>query len=304
MCIVALEIFYAKQSNKNMKKTINCNAKINLSLDVTGRRTDGYHLVEMVMQTLDLCDELTMERLDGEKGVIQLETDLEGLETDQSNLVCRAVKALMDRHDIKDGVRMHLAKRIPMAAGLAGGSADCAGALKLGNELFGLGLSDESLREIGVTLGADVPYCIMGGTALAQGIGEVLTPLAPMPDCGVLLAKPSVSIATGPVYQAIDSMSFYPHPDTKGMITALEHGDIEGICRSMMNVLEFVTGDNHPVIGQLEKQMMEHGAIGSMMSGSGPTVFGIFEDIAKAKKAGEAIRESGFEGFVSAHKPV
>ena len=287
-----------------MKKTINCHAKINLSLDVTGRREDGYHLVEMVMQSLDLCDELSMEILHGEKGTILLETDLEGLETDERNLACRAVKALMDRFDINDGVKMHLTKKIPMAAGLAGGSSDCAGALKRAHELFGLGLDNKQLMEVGVSLGADVPYCVMGGTALAQGIGEVLTPLSAMPNCGILLAKPDISIATGPVYKAIDSMPSYPHPDTKGIIAAIDRGDLEGICGCMMNVLELVTGENHPMIGRLENQMMEQGAIGAMMSGSGPTVFGIFENLEKAEIAGDAIRKSGFTGFVSAHKPV
>ncbi len=287
-----------------MKKTIKCNAKINLSLDVTGRRDDGYHLVEMIMQSLDLCDELTMEILPGKQGVISLETDLEGLETDGRNLACRAIRALSDRFDVKDGVRMHLSKRIPMAAGLAGGSADCAGALKLANEMLSCGLSEEQLRQIGVALGADVPYCIMGGTALAQGIGEVLSPLPAMPECGILLAKPDISISTGPVYQAIDSMASYPHPDTKGMIDALQSGDIEKICGCMKNVLEMVTGEKYPVIGSLEQQMIGQGALGAMMSGSGPTVFGIFEDLASAKKAGEAISENGFTGFVSAHSPI
>ncbi|MCR5282914.1 MAG: 4-(cytidine 5'-diphospho)-2-C-methyl-D-erythritol kinase [Lachnospiraceae bacterium] len=271
-------------------------AKINLSLDVTGIREDGYHLVQMVMQSLSLHDELTMEKIPEDR--IILTTNVEGLPCDERNLVYKAVSLIRETYGIRDGVRMHLQKTIPMEAGLAGGSSDCAAALKGASALFGLELSLKRLMELGVTLGADVPYCLLGGSALAEGIGEVLTPLRDMPDCTILLAKPAASVSTGGVYKALDALSGYAHPDTAGILAALEQGDLQGIAERLCNVLELVTIPRHPEIERIKEQMIKAGAMGSLMSGSGSTVFGIFADEKKAAAAGEQLRAGGFSGQI------
>ena len=282
--------------------TKQAHAKINLSLDVVGLREDGYHLVQMVMQSLSLCDSLVISPREDEK--ITLSVDLPGLECDERNLVWRAAELIRKTYGITQGVDLKLSKKIPMAAGLAGGSSDCASALRGVSELFGLSVSDEELRGLGVKLGADVPYCLMGKTALAEGIGEVLSPLPPMPECGILLAKPVTSVGTAGVYKELDALSGYPHPDTQGLIGALKAGDLEGIAARLCNVLENVTAVKYPEIGQLKEQMIEEGALGSLMSGSGPTVFGIYETLQKAEAAGDAIKKRGFTGQVFATVPV
>ncbi|MBO4338163.1 MAG: 4-(cytidine 5'-diphospho)-2-C-methyl-D-erythritol kinase [Lachnospiraceae bacterium] len=280
-------------------------AKLNLTLDVTGLRDDGYHLVKMVMQSVSLCDELTIEKVDdpAQTGII-LTCDREGLETDERNLVWKAANLITETCSVKSGVRIDLKKNIPMAAGLAGGSSDAAAMLRGMNELFDLGLSESKLMELGVKIGADVPYCVMGKTALAEGIGEILSPLAPMPDCGILLAKPAMDVATGGVYKALDALSGYEHPDTDGMIDALKAKDISSVSRLLCNVLENVTAANNPVIGSLKEQMLTLGALGSLMSGSGPTVFGIFENLEKAEAAYDLMKGSGFDGDIFAVKPL
>ena len=286
-------------------------AKINLTWDVTGLRHDGYHLVRMVMQSVTLKDIITIEKdngiepgRDSGKSGIVLTCNDSNLETDESNLICKAALRMKERFSITDGVRIHLEKNIPLAAGLAGGSSDAAATLRGMSELFDLKVSQKELMDIGVTIGADVPYCVMGKTALAEGIGEILTVLPEMPDCGILLAKPKESVSTGGVYKALDALNGYEHPDTEGMIRSLEEKDIEKTGRLLCNVLENVTAVRNPSIGMLKNQMLQTGAFGALMSGSGPTVFGIYESCQKAKNAGDMIKDLGFDGDVFAVSPM
>jgi len=274
-------------------------AKINLCLDVTGRLENGYHLVRMIMQSVDLFDELRFEKTEGE---IVITSSREDLSVGEDNLIYKAAALMKEKFGIQGGVKVSLKKNIPMAAGMAGGSSDAACTLKAMNELYDLGLSEEALREIGVKIGADVPYCIMGGTALSEGIGEILTKLPPMPDCVLLLAKPEVGVSTKYVYEQLDSHEIPSHPDVDGMLGALEKGDLAGITARLSNVLETVTVEKHEVVGQIKRVMLEGGAMGSLMSGSGPTVFGIFENAEKARQAGENVRELGLakDVFVTA----
>lgn len=263
--------------------------KINLGLDVLGRRENGYHDVRMVMQTVYLYDEiiLTKTKTPG----IRLESNLYFLPSDENNLACKAAKILMDEFGIEEGVHIMLNKRIPVAAGMAGGSADCAAVLYGMNRMFRLGLTEEGLKERGVKLGADVPYCIMRGTVLAEGIGEILTPLPQCPKGYVLLAKPPVSVSTKTVYEDLDALTDYPHPDIDGIIRGLEMQDLAKVAASMGNVLEEVTIPRFPVIKKIKQMMMEEGALGAMMSGSGPTVFGLYKSREAARSCAEKIRE-------------
>ncbi|MEG2774729.1 MAG: 4-(cytidine 5'-diphospho)-2-C-methyl-D-erythritol kinase, partial [Acetivibrio sp.] len=258
-------------------------AKINLGLDVLRKREDNYHEVRMIMQTIDLYDKLSMKILNTNE--IKLTTNLSFLPTNENNLVYKGVKLLKEEFHIEKGVQIHLEKHIPVSAGMAGGSSDCAAALKGMNTLFKLGLSTEELRSRGVKLGADVPYCILGGTALSQGIGEILTPVSPMPKCHFLIVKPNLHVSTKFVYEHLDLPNLKEHPDIDGIIAAIEDKNIFGIASRLKNVLESVTIKEHPEIGELKDLMMEHGALGSLMSGSGPTVFGIFNNLPLLEKA-------------------
>lgn len=265
--------------------------KINLGLDVLGKRPDGYHDVRMVMQTIYLYDQITITKRK-EPG-IGLSTNLFYLPVNENNLAYRAAKLLMDEFEIQSGVDIFLEKHIPVAAGMAGGSSNAAAVLYGINRMFDLGLSMEELMKRGVSLGADVPYCIMRGTVLAEGIGEILTPLPPMPRCQIVVAKPPVSVSTKMVYEKIDSRRIVEHPDIDGIIEGLKEGDVTKIASRMGNVLEQVTVEEYPVIDKIKKLMDEGGAKGAMMSGSGPTVFGIFTEKSLAKKAALKIREAG-----------
>lgn len=265
--------------------------KINLGLDVLGKRPDGYHDVRMVMQTIYLYDQITITKRK-EPG-IGLSTNLFYLPVNENNLAYRAAKLLMDEFEIRSGVDIFLEKHIPVAAGMAGGSSNAAAVLYGINRMFDLGLSMEELMKRGVSLGADVPYCIMRGTVLAEGIGEILTPLPPMPRCQIVVAKPPVSVSTKMVYEKIDSRRIVEHPDIDGIIEGLKEGDVTKIASRMGNVLEQVTVEEYPVIDKIKKLMDEGGAKGAMMSGSGPTVFGIFTEKSLAKKAALKIREAG-----------
>lgn len=266
-------------------------AKINLGLDVVRRREDGYHEVRMVMQTIHLYDRLEMEKT-ATQG-IELSTNLSYLPVNENNLVYRAGKLLMDEFGITEGIKVYLNKRIPVAAGMAGGSTDAAAMLYGMNELFELGLSREQLMERGVRIGADVPYCLMRGTALAEGIGEILAPLAPMVKCPVLIAKPAISVSTSFVYQNLKLDADTKHPDIDRLIRDIRKQDLGAIAGDMGNVLESVTIPNYPVIAQIKEQMMDSGAINAMMSGSGPTVFGLFEEEETAQAAYQKMKESG-----------
>lgn len=265
-------------------------AKINLGLDVLRRREDGYHEVKMIMQTIGLHDDLEIRKT--KTPGIQVKTNLYYLPTNENNLVYKAAKLLMDEFQIQDGVSIQLKKRIPVAAGMAGGSSDGAAVLWGINQMYGLGLSMQELMERGVRLGADVPYCIQRGTALAEGIGEKLSVLPPMPKCTILIAKPGISVSTKFVYENLHANDLKPeqHPDVDSMIEAMRQKDLGLLCSRMGNVLETVTIPAYPVINEIKRTMMDNGAIGSMMSGSGPTVFGIFDSPVAAKQAVKAVR--------------
>lgn len=263
--------------------------KINLGLDVLGKRENGYHDVRMIMQTVYLYDEVTLEKQ--QNPGITVTSNLVYLPTDENNIAYRAAKLLLDEFGAECGVSIDLKKRIPVAAGMAGGSSDAAAVLFGMNRLFGWKLSEKNLMERGVTLGADVPYCIMRGTALAEGIGEELTRLPAMPKCHVLIAKPSINVSTKTVYEKLDSASIVEHPDIDGIIEGLKNKDISRVAGSMGNVLETVTETQYPVITQIKEAMMKGGAMNAMMSGSGPTVFGLFKERSAAKKAAEQIRQ-------------
>ena len=265
-------------------------AKINLGMDVLRRREAGYHEVKMIMQTISLCDELELRKR--KQPGIQVRTNLHYLPTNENNLVYKAAQLLMEEFQIGDGIAIQLQKRIPVAAGMAGGSSDAAAVLWGMNQMYGLGLSRKGLMERGVRLGADVPYCVLRGTALAEGIGERLRTLPPMPKCYILLAKPGISVSTRFVYENLHANDLKPeqHPDVDAMIEAMKEKDLGLLTARMGNVLELVTVPAHPVIEEIKRYMLEAGALGAMMSGSGPTVFGIFDTQAKARKAYHAMR--------------
>lgn len=266
-------------------------AKINLGLDVVRRREDGYHEVRMIMQTIHLYDRLKITKM--KTPGIEIHSNLPFLPVNENNLVYKAGKLLMDEFGIREGVRVDLLKRIPVAAGMAGGSSDAAAMLYGMNQLFGLKLSRQALMERGVTIGADVPYCLMRGTALAEGIGEKLKQLPPMVKCPVLIAKPQISVSTKFVYQNLKLDEHTVHPDIDRLIQDIRNKDLQATARDMGNVLETVTIPNYPVIAQIKEQMMHSGAVNSMMSGSGPTVFGLFENEKQAKKAYDDMKQTG-----------
>lgn len=270
--------------------TLNAYAKINLGLDVIGQLPNGYHEVKMVMQTVGILDELTLTKTN--EG-IRVTTDNEELPTDENNLIYKAAKLMFTEYNITEGVHIHLSKNIPIAAGMAGGSTDAAATMKGINKLFNLNVPLERLMELGVRIGADVPYCILGGTALAEGIGEKLTCLKDMPLCHILVAKPDINVSTKYVYEHLDAEGVAHHPDIDGMVKAIETGELQGILDRMENVLETVTIPAHPIISTIKDKMMELGASKTLMSGSGPTVFGIFPNKAKAILAFEEMRENG-----------
>lgn len=281
------------------KIRINAMAKINLGLDVLRRRENGYHDVKMIMQTVNIYDTLEFEKKD-EPGIV-VKVDAMELPTDENNLIYKAAKLLYDKCEMEKGVEITLTKRIPIAAGMAGGSTDAAAALVGINSLFELGLSMEELKQIGVKIGADVPYCIEGGTALSEGIGEILTKLPDAPDCFVVVAKPEISVSTKYVYENLHANELKYHPDIDGMTEAIRQGDLDGVCKRMENVLETVTETKYPVISQIKQLLKDAGAENSLMSGSGPTVFAIFKEEETAKKALEKVRESGLvkQSFVT-----
>ena len=292
-------------------------AKVNLSLDIVGRREDGYHLVRMVMQSLDIADDLVFERLDTPKIEVLLngnvgdgsemnseatsgDKNLGRVPLDEDNLIYKVARLMLEQHVWKRqpdaGVRITLTKNIPIAAGMAGGSSDAAATFRGINELFEVGLLDKDLMDMGVTLGADIPYCIMGGTALSEGIGEELTRLPDLPDCYFLVAKPPISVSTGEAYGGYDRLISeleeteegsarrrVKSPDVDGQVDAIYSGNLQGVADRFLNVLEYVTAENHPEIKELERIMLEGGAINSMMSGSGPTVFGMYDSLEAAE---------------------
>lgn len=271
--------------------------KINLGLDVTGRRDDGYHLVKMIMQSVDIYDLVCIERRFDDEVVFTC-TD-KSLET-KDNLCVKAAKLLMETAGINEGVDIHLIKNNPVAAGMAGGSTDAAAVIRGLNELFELKLTREQLIDIGVRIGADVPFCIEGGTALCEGIGEKLSAIsmgAPAPQ--LLIAKPDVSVSTAGIYGRLDAIGEYKHPDIDGLLGCIEAGDWRGAGEKLGNVLELVTTSDVPEILEIKYIMLDAGAYGALMTGSGPTVFGLFEDERTASKCLEKIKERGLCSFLA-----
>ena len=264
--------------------------KINLGLDVLRRRDDGYHEVRMIMQTVGIYDRIDL--IYKETPGITVETNLYYLPDNENNLVYKAAKLLMDEFHVQKGIHIRLRKYIPVAAGMAGGSSDAAAVLFGVNKMFSLGLTTEQLMDRGVKIGADVPYCVMRGTALSEGIGEILTPLPVPPQCQVLIAKPGISMSTKFVYENLHANELRPeqHPDIDGMMEAIKQKDLYGIADRFGNVLENVTIPAYPVIQEIKDLMLEQGAIGALMSGSGPTVFGLFTNPKAAAKAHEEMR--------------
>lgn len=273
-------------------------AKINLGLDILRKREDGYHEVRMIMQTIQMYDVLKMKKV--KKPGISLSVNYPYIPSDERNLVYKAAKLLMDEFQVKEGVDICLEKFIPVAAGMAGGSSDAAAAMVGINRLFKLGLSERELMDRAVNIGADVPYCIMRGTALAEGIGEKLTRIAQIPDCFVLIGKPGISVSTKMAYESLQLDKISSHPDIDGMIRDIENGDLLTMTEKMGNVFEPGIIEKYPVIGEIKDLMEDNGALKAMMSGSGPTVFGIFDDREKMEAAAAVLRESGLAKTVFA----
>ncbi|MBC6004530.1 MAG: 4-(cytidine 5'-diphospho)-2-C-methyl-D-erythritol kinase [Paeniclostridium sp.] len=263
-------------------------AKINLSIDVLGKRDDGYHIVEMIMQTIDLYDNLKITKIEGD--FIKIKSDSEDIPLNQDNIVYKAADILKKRFNIKDGVEISIQKNIPVAAGMAGGSSNAAAVLVGLNKVWNLGLSESELKEIGLQLGADVPFCITGGSALAQGIGEELTNIHGLSEgVNILVCKPDIFVSTKEVYQSLDMNKVQKRPENQKLIESLKNDDIKYVSENMVNVLEEVTASKYKEIKQIEATMMKNKALGSMMSGSGPTVFGLFDNKEYAIKAKEEL---------------
>ena len=273
--------------------------KINLGLDVLRRRPDGYHEVKMIMQMVDIYDTLTFEKR--EDNQIVLSANREDIPCDESNLIYKAAKLLFDYKQVSYGVNIHLEKRIPVAAGMAGGSTDAAAAFTGLNELFELGVSQQELMELAVKVGADVPYCILGGCALSEGIGEVLTPLPNPPYCEMVIAKPDINVSTKYVYENLNLPELKKHPDIDGIKAAIEAGNLDGVIERLENVLESVTVKKYGIIQDIKDEMISLGASNAIMSGSGPTVFGFFDTREEAEAAKEKIldKELAKEVFVA-----
>ncbi|WP_176461963.1 4-(cytidine 5'-diphospho)-2-C-methyl-D-erythritol kinase [Anaeromicrobium sediminis] len=262
-------------------------AKINLSLDVLRRREDGYHEVKMIMQQVDLYDEITLKTIDS--GIV-LDTNCEFIPTDDKNIAYKAAKMIIDKYNIDKGIKIYIDKNIPVGAGLAGGSTDAAAVLTGLNRLWDLNIPKEELMKMGKEIGADVPFCIMGGAALAEGIGEKLTPIEGL-DSWIILCKPSLSVSTQSVYRNLKVDEIQIHPNTDEILSALKENQVRTVASNLCNVLENVTIEMHPVVKDIKKKMLEYGTLGTLMSGSGPTVFGIFRDYNKAKSAYDNLKK-------------
>ena len=274
-------------------------AKVNLGLDVLRRLENGYHEVKMVMQTVDLYDELTVVKEETKE--ITITSNAGELPLNEDNLIYKAAKLLFQKAGNEYGVSIHLNKNIPIAAGMAGGSTDAAATLLALNALFGFGYSKEELAEIGVKIGADVPYCIYGGTCLSEGIGEILTQLPDAPDCYIVIAKPPIGVSTKYVYENLHIETVQEHPDMDGMVEAIQKGSLKDVTDKMGNVLETVTVKRYPEIAKMKQCLLDNGAENALMSGSGPTVFGIFTERKTADKALKELEKTGLvkQGFVT-----
>ena len=270
--------------------------KINLSLDVVGKREDGYHLLKMIMQSVDLYDSISFEKCN--KG-INISCNKPYIPTDDKNLVYKAAKLFMDTYDINEGINMYIKKNIPVSAGMAGGSADAAAVFKALREVFKIDVDDNELMNLGVKIGADVPYCIIGGTALCEGIGEIITPLKPFKNHVLVLVKPNFGVSTKEVYRNLDTSKIFKHPNTEVLIKAMEEENLEAVCSNMKNLLENVTLRKYPVLKRIKEDMIKMGAMGSMMSGSGPTIFAFFDDMLKAQRCYDKFKTQYREVYIT-----
>lgn len=272
-------------------------AKINISLDIVGKReSDGYHLLKMIMQNIDLYDEISIEK---QKEGITITCNKNYVPTDSRNLAYKAASLFKETYNIKDGVHIDIVKNIPVSAGLAGGSTDAAAVLKLMNKIFEVNVSDEELMDIGLKLGADIPYCINGGTALCEGIGEKITTLQPFKDKILVLVKPSFGVSTKEVYKSFNLDRVKVHPKTESLIEAMEQDNLYYVANNMKNLLENVTLRKHNILIKIKEDMNRYGAVGSMMSGSGPSVFAFFDDMLKAQRCYEKMKEDYREVFLT-----
>ncbi len=270
--------------------------KVNIALDVTGKREDGYHLLRMIMQTVNIYDELIFKKV--EKG-IHITSNKEFVPTDNKNLVYRAIDLFCNNYGIKKEIEVHIEKNIPVAAGMAGGSTDAAAALRAMRDIYRPDISNEDLRLLGVKLGADVPYCIEGGTALCEGIGEVIKPLKSFKDKLLVVVKPNFGVSTVETYKKFNLNEVSEHPNVESIIEAMSREDVKYVANNMMNLLELVTIKEHKEIKDIKDFMRDEGALGAMMSGSGPTVFGFFNDINNANKCSDKLKDKYKEVFVT-----
>jgi 4-diphosphocytidyl-2-C-methyl-D-erythritol kinase len=272
-------------------------AKINFSLDVISKRDDGYHELKTIMQTVDLHDDISIEESDGQG--ITIKCDKQFIPTDKKNIVYRITEYILQKYNIKKSININIKKNIPVGAGLGGGSSDGAAVLLGLNKMFDLSIKNEELMQIGKSFGADIPYCILGGTALAEGIGEKLTPLSNLPETIILICQPKVRISTSYVFGKFEFSKTYDRPDTGLLLTAIENSDIKTLACNMKNVLETVTTKEYPVINQIKEELIKNGALGAMMSGSGTAVFGIFDNYKKAQKASKELKKFSNEIFIT-----
>ena len=270
--------------------------KVNISLDVVGKREDGYHLLSMIMQNIDLYDEIEVEKQ--ECGII-LECNKSYVPVDNRNLAYKAAEIFKERYDIVDGVKINIEKNMPVSAGLAGGITDAAAVLKVMKKLFNVNATEEELMELGLKLGADIPYCIHGGTALCEGIGEIITPIKPFRDKIVVLVKPAFGVSTKEVYKNFNLEKVKQHPKTAEIINAIENDDLNFVASNMKNLLENVTLRKHKILIKIKEEMNACGAINSMMSGSGPTVFAFFDDMLKAQRCFEKMKKKYSDVFIT-----
>lgn len=265
-------------------------AKLNLSLDVTGRRDDGYHELVMLMQTISIADTLTLRRHDA--GRVTASCSLHFIPTDERNLAVRAAQRYLEAvGETGQGVHIHMDKRIPVGAGMGGGSADAAAVLRGMDRLFGNRMGREKLEELACAIGSDVAFCVAGGTALARGRGERLEDLAPLPDCRFVVCKPEFSISTPELYRKLDSVALRRHPDTAGLLRGIGEGALREVCRRMYNVFEDVPDRRMRTVGEIKGRLLDHGALSAMMTGTGSAVFGVFETDQAAQSACEALKK-------------
>lgn len=271
-------------------------AKINISLDVLDRREDGYHIVKMIMQSIDLYDEIIVNKCDSG---IHINCNKPFIPNDERNIAHKAAKLFLEEYNIDAGVNINIKKNIPIAAGMAGGSTDAAAVLKGMREIFNINISDEELMKIGVKVGADVPYCIVGGTALCEGIGEILTPIKSFKDKILVVVKPNFGVSTKEVYNSLDISKIIKHVETDKIIQAIEKDNLDMVCYNMKNILENVTLNKYKVLKSIKKDLVKLGSKGVLMSGSGPTIFAFFEDMLKAQKAFEEFKGRYKEVFIT-----